>query len=285
MMMNSGSLYNNSDIDIADHDHPLTVTSCGHYTLVKKEIFSTFRPKGRRDYQLLYIIKGTAYFETDGNMHPVREGNIVIYYPNEPQRYYYKLCDSPEIYWLHFTGNNVMEILLDKGLAPEKIFYVQVKNDYGIMFRNIIQELQLKRKSFEELANTYGSELFILMSRSIFEKENKLYLRNKQVEQAVKLLESRFNQPFSVSAYATKSNMSVCWFTRMFHKQVGVSPQQYLTNVRINKAKELLSSSSYNIGEIGDIVGYQNALYFSRVFKKQTGLSPTEYRKLNRGKA
>ncbi len=72
--------------------------------------------------------------------------------------------------------------------------------------------------------------------------------------------------------------MSVSWFARVFKRHTGTSPQQYLINVRINKAKELLVSSTYNISKIAEIVGYYNPLYFSRVFKKHTGCSPSEYR-------
>ena len=57
-----------------------------------------------------------------------------------------------------------------------------------------------------------------------------------------------------------------------------MTPQRYLTDIRLNQAKELLISSSLNVGEIAAIVGYENALYFSRVFRKYAGLSPSAYR-------
>jgi AraC-like DNA-binding protein len=280
MLNISGYLSLNSDIDIVDDEHPLTVTSCGHYTLVNKELFKTDRAYGRRDFQLLYVKKGIAYFDINGQSHAVTEGHIVIYHPNDPQSYYYKLCDAPDIYWIHFTGYQAKELLKRKGLSSAKIINVMLKNEYSILFDNIIHEFQLRRKNFEDLANTYAYELFNLMSRSVSEiAENNRFEKSEQIEQAVKLLQSRFYEPFSLSGFAKQCNMSVCWFTRIFHRRVGVSPQQYLTDVRMNKAKELLASTSYNIGEIGEIVGYQNALYFSRIFKKQTGYSPSEYKK------
>ena len=72
--------------------------------------------------------------------------------------------------------------------------------------------------------------------------------------------------------------MSVCWFIRSFKRYTGVTPLQYITTIRINKAKELLKDSGYSIQEIGSLVGYDNQLYFSRMFKKQTGCSPSQYR-------
>ena len=59
---------------------------------------------------------------------------------------------------------------------------------------------------------------------------------------------------------------------------MGMTPMQYITFLRITRAKELLRSTDYSIQEISSMVGYENPLYFSRIFKKQTGYSPSEYR-------
>ena len=73
--------------------------------------------------------------------------------------------------------------------------------------------------------------------------------------------------------------MSVCWFIRSFKRYMGVTPMQYVTSIRINKAKELLKNTNYSIQEISGLVGYENPLYFSRIFRKQIGCSPSGYRK------
>ncbi len=72
--------------------------------------------------------------------------------------------------------------------------------------------------------------------------------------------------------------MSVCWFTQLFKRQLGVSPQQYLMNIRISRACELLASGS-GVAEASEAIGYVDALYFSRIFKKHTGQTPSQYRK------
>ena len=73
--------------------------------------------------------------------------------------------------------------------------------------------------------------------------------------------------------------MSVCWFIRCFKRYMGMTPLQYVTSIRITKAKDLLKNTAFTIQEVGRLVGYENPLYFSRIFKKQTGHSPSEYRK------
>ena len=59
---------------------------------------------------------------------------------------------------------------------------------------------------------------------------------------------------------------------------MGMTPMQYITSIRMTKAKELLETTDLTINEIGDLIGYQNALYFSRIFKKTVGTAPTAYR-------
>ncbi len=73
--------------------------------------------------------------------------------------------------------------------------------------------------------------------------------------------------------------MSVSWFIRSFRHYMGMTPMQYITSIRINKARELLKNTDYSIQEISALSGYENPLYFSRIFHKQTGYSPSRYRR------
>lgn len=84
-----------------------------------------------------------------------------------------------------------------------------------------------------------------------------------------------------IEDYAKSRHMSCCWFIRCFKQQMGVPPLKYLTQIRINRARELLTGTDYTISEISEIAGYNNPLYFSKLFKKQTGVSPKAYRERN----
>ncbi len=73
--------------------------------------------------------------------------------------------------------------------------------------------------------------------------------------------------------------MSPCYFSVIFKQQTGKTFNRYLTDIRINTAKDLILYTDEKSYEIGPKVGYDNASYFSTVFKKTTGMSPTEYKK------
>ena len=79
-----------------------------------------------------------------------------------------------------------------------------------------------------------------------------------------------------VASHVALSNNHFC---TVFSQEMGVTFTEYLTAVRISRAKELLSSTAMRTGDVAYAVGYNDPHYFSYLFKKNTGLSPRDYRK------
>ena len=82
----------------------------------------------------------------------------------------------------------------------------------------------------------------------------------------------------SLNEVAGQANLSPSHFSTVFSQETGQTFKQYLTEVRIKRAKELLRSSTLRSFEIAYQIGYSDPHYFSYVFRKHTGLSPKEYR-------
>jgi transcriptional regulator GlxA family with amidase domain len=76
--------------------------------------------------------------------------------------------------------------------------------------------------------------------------------------------------------------MSTSWFGKSFAAAAGMSPKQYILDLRIRNAQILLETTDGTVSEIARIVGYDNPMYFSRLFRKAKGLSPLNYRKVYR---
>lgn len=281
MISLSGYLYPDSDCDTLPEGTALAVISCGHYILKTKQLMLTRRPGGRRDYQLLYVQNGSARFLARGEYRRVNSGEAVLYCPGEPQEYAYDLEDSPDIYWVHFGGTAAADLLNRCGLAEGGWLPVSVREEYARLFDGIIRELQHRNPMFQELVALYFQELATQMGRAVMEKRGRFLPGRQEVERAVERMHHRFSEPFSLKEYADQCHMSPCWFTRLFHRQTGASPRRYLTGIRLNKARELLASSGFTVGDIAQAVGYPNALYFSRIFKKYVGISPSGYRGLH----
>ena len=273
--------WHHSRRDFKDKKHPLFVASCGTYRLTTVPRLPTHRPRGRLDYQLLYIASGKAHFYFSGKEEILSAGHMVLYRPKEEQRYYYYGAEQPEIYWVHFTGNNVKNILRKYGIADDvHTIFTGTSLEYKRIYISMIQELQMCKNDYEELLVHYFSELLIMIHRIIVEKpKKKNVVLMQEMDQAVQYFQEHYNKPLSIKEYAATHNLSEGWFIQNFKQYTNSTPAQYLLSLRIHNAKVLLESTNYNVTEISNIIGYENPLYFSRIFKKQTGFSRSEYRK------
>lgn len=281
MYVNSGYL-NNSRLDFKDKTRPLIVGSCGTYHLYTRPRLSTWRPRGRLDYQLIYIASGRAYFyfEKDKPPQAVPAGYMVLFRPREEQHYEYFGTDQTEVFWVHFTGSHVRQILHQYHF-PEKehVIYCGLSLDYRWIFRQMIRELQLTKPNYQDLLVHLLYHIFLLINRQKASgtRENTYML--EETEAALRYFHENYHTAISIEEYARSIHVSVSWFIQKFKEHTGTSPMQYILTLRITNAQYLLETSSYSVKEIAEIVGYDNPLYFSRLFKKQLGVSPREYRR------
>ena len=279
MYINAGYL-NNSRTDFKDNSSPLVVGSCGTYRLKTRPKLPTYWQKGRRDYQILYVANGKTHFWFDGREEIVSTGHMVLYKPEEIQKYVYYLEDNPEVFWIHFTGRDVKNILAYHGISlDEHVFYCGVLPDYKALFRKIIQELQLCRYGYEDYIASLFNDILLLVDRQQHEQKKATGNVQEQIERAAAYFNENYNTKISIDDYAESLHISTNWFIHNFKQYAGMSPAQYILSLRMVNAQSLLERTTYNIKEISEIVGYENPLYFSRVFKKEIGKSPAQYRK------
>ena len=282
MYMNTGYL-SHSHMDFKDKSRPLIVGSCGIYRLSEQPKMPTYRPRGRVDFQIIYIAAGCGHFHFDtvDNETIVPAGNIVIFRPKELQKYEYYGEDKTEVYWIHFTGSDVKNILRKYGFPDnERIFPVGTSMEYERVFKRIIIELQRCQDNYEEMLTLLLRHLLIIFQRELTREH---VLKNEyldhEMDTAVTYFNENYNRDINIEEYATSKGMSVSWFIRSCKKFTGSTPMQFIVALRVNNAQVLLETTNYSINEISKIVGYDNQLYFSRLFHKLKGFSPREYRK------
>lgn len=280
MYINSGYL-NNTRIPYKDKSKPLIVGSCGTYRLNGTETLPTWRPRGRIDYQLLYIASGKTLFHFGDETKEVAAGHMVLFQPRQEQRYEYFGEDKPEVYWVHFTGSEVKNILRHYHIPLDRnVFYSGSTSTFTYLFKELINEIQTCRTGYEELTEMYLRQILLLVQRNWEERKPTVSSHiQEEIDYARKYFNEHYNEEINIEEYAQSRSMSISWFLRNFKQITGTSPMQYILNIRIGNAATLLETTDYNITEISTIIGYDNPLYFSRIFKKQKGISPANYRK------
>ena len=174
-----------------------------------------------------------------------------------------------------------------------------------------ISDIRLKTLEFvlwaERLAYSKGGHVYHFRSRSEYlpevcsiENPNELRLWFvKHIEKAVTMINSshedktvsavdkakdyidaNYSKDLSLDDISRKFDISPYYFSKLFKNKTGVNFIDYLTNIRIERAKELLADSDASMKEICSEVGYSDPNYFSRIFKKVTGVTPTEYKEV-----
>ncbi|MDQ6422909.1 response regulator [Paenibacillus sp. LHD-117] len=100
----------------------------------------------------------------------------------------------------------------------------------------------------------------------------------KAVEVAMQYIHSHFASELTLEKVASVVYLNTVYFSQLFKQKTGGGFKEYVTQLRLDRAMELLSQSELKIGEIADRVGYSDVRHFSQIFRKKTGCTPSEYR-------
>ncbi len=92
------------------------------------------------------------------------------------------------------------------------------------------------------------------------------------------MLNHYFEPDFNYERMCEQSGLSYSYFKELFIKRYGISPVKYVTNLRMEKAKELLITGQYSVTETAEMCGFDSVYYFSRLFKSHTGVAPSNYK-------
>lgn len=259
---------NAKDLSNFPSDKYLQINSCGYQNTLPG--CTIVRKKGRYDYHILLISIGTCEVLHNGKMHTLNPGNLVIYAPDEEQKY--KFVTDCTSLWIHFTGTIAQEVLESCNLKSG-IYNIDYNKNVFDAFTNVIQRFHQAGR--EKYANSSLLELIY----NIADAKNNEYSKNEKVILPIlEYINANYNQKISLDELAAKSGYSKSRFSHVFFEVTGTTPIKYQNSVRLNVSCELLSSTKQSISDIAYSCGFSDSLYYSRVFKKMYNMSPSEYR-------
>ncbi len=178
-------------------------------------------------------------------------------------------------------------------LSPIHSFYV-IEIEQMITLYNILQKMEEHQEQHSLQADIAESDIYSiemnklaiksLFYQFIFEfyQQKKMSQRmqtNNLAEQTMLIINRFYNEPLTLDMIGQKLGYHSKYLARKFKQETGHSPIDYLIQVRLNKARELLTHTEETINAIAAAIGYDDTFYFTRLFKKQTGLTPSEFRK------
>ncbi|HAT54901.1 MAG TPA: AraC family transcriptional regulator [Lactobacillus sp.] len=251
-------------------------------------------------FECIYVLEGTEFVEIHDEHYELKSGDFFII----PPEFSHRVWAGKDLtyFCFHFDIDNPeLKIRLIQGLqycyrvdsplcrllAP----HLQCLDDlidpdgYDFDTQMTIQiELSQMLQAFYETSKAAvisGSTEIAEYSRLIAD-----YLKTeltRQVLEFVKEGQTSGVGTVEISAAIRKIGFSDGYGFRMFKETYGISPRKYLSKLKINEAKKLLTKPQYSVTDVGEALGYNNSANFSRQFKRWTGSTPNEYRKSQMG--
>ncbi len=237
--------------------------------------FLTDNAEGRLDYYLLYVVQGKLMMCFPDGEREMKPGNFVIIPPRTHYRYTYEGGGEISYFWVHFTGGQVESILKEYGLTLyPAVHKIDEDGSVGRKFRNLFDAFSQQDRFRDREVSLLFDRLLLFLARRVANGGRS----TQMLAASLQLLHSAYHEDLRVSTLANAENLSVSRYNAVFNRQMGVSPMEYLTRIRISSACELLETTNLPIKEISVTVGYADPHFFSRVFRARLGVSPKAYR-------
>lgn len=262
------------DNDFAVTDSPFVVNCTGYHCFSEEVRVASLR----RDYYLLYLVRGSLEIQRPHTGRLMRAGELFVFPPEEPFAYAKPEGEPFEYYWMHFSGSHAAELLQKCSITPGRI--VTPGNHEGLCeaFRSLFRAF-LRRDTFFTLeAAAKGQILLVRTGRYLSGPSTDAPRDFSRVSRALNVIHDDLSAPVSVQDLADAEHMSVSYFRKLFREVTGMSPQEYIIFSRLNYACELLRQTDFPLRVISASVGYEDPQYFIRLFGRRLGLSPGQYR-------
>lgn len=228
-----------------------------------------------------YVTKGYGTFKFNGKVYNLKQGDIFILLKGMQVEYVASIDDPWEYYWIGFSGSNANEYLNRTSITNSCVANCEENSKIPQIILNMCEISKTYNPSRSDdilLLKELYSLLYVLIEEFPKPFEYKDKELHTYIQDALNFINSNYMHSITVQEIADYVNLSRSYLYKMFIKNLGISPQRYLINLRMYKATLLLKGTKFPIGEVANSVGYSDSLLFSKTFSKHFSMSPLNYR-------
>ncbi len=225
-----------------------------------------------REYYLIhYIVEGCGCFARGGVTHSLGKGCMFLIRPGELTFYQADEKTPWEYVWIGFDGS-LCPALLEEAGFPEEICWREAPQA-----ARIFEELRAIPDRMPSTELSLCSRLFELLS-VLSAQDPPAHTSRDYVTRTADYIRANYALPISIESIASMLGIDRRYLSRIFLRETGVTPKEFLVRVRLSRAAELLEGASCTVTETARSVGYEDVYNFSKIFKKKFGISPAFYR-------
>lgn len=248
---------------------------------------SWIESKQHVDYDLWYVYSGEIEIRIHEEVYYASEGDLVLFNPNMPYTAT-SYSDGYSINYTHFDfglGNNFRILdnfklsgIIDTKLIPEEIhlflnayeLYKQQTPMSGLRLKGNLMNLIAKIIEIYSLGEYQGK--FIQNT-----SPQKQTINLQALQPVFKYIHDHLHQPLRIEELAMIAGLSEKYFIYYFKEALGVTPGQYIYQLKMNRARDLLYNRQYSVQQIADMLGYADPYSFSKAFKKHYKVPPSRF--------
>ncbi len=243
----------------------------------------TYGPATRDHYLLHFVHSGKGTYYCDNKSYTLSAGQGFLISPNMITSYRAD-CEHPWTYsWIGFNGTNAESYLNQMGLSVESPVFAYRDQS---AFMQIFSELKTLNRNtvvgqIRMIGYLYMLLALLMENASLLSIQGKAFFSSKEeyIKNAVTYIQTNYSAKISVEEIAGYIGLNRSYFGAIFKEYTNSTPQDFIVDFRVDKAKKLLLNTSLSIGDVARSVGYEDPLTFSKLFKKKVGVSPNTYRK------
>jgi len=253
-------------------------------------------------HELMIIVQGKATHLLNDREYPLLPGDVYFIRPGDKHGFVVRDPDVLQEVNLVFRLDQLNLDLRDITAIPgyQAMFVLEPalrkQTDFAARLRlnpeelkkvlDIVDEMEYElakeHPGYRLRSVTLLLELLVFLSRSYTKSEILDTRKIQRMGEAVSYIEHNLSEDMTVAQLAERAHCTTNQLREIFQKAYGVSPLEYLTRARINRAMELLRDADWSITRIAFDCGFNDSNYFTRTFRKHTGTTPSTYRKTNR---
>ena len=283
----------------------ITIRSKGDDNFLMRMYYSIVKPFHREymehhhtEFEISLIVKGFGTYRVDDRLYDIRPGDIFLYSTNEIHCITDVVdCDEMQIMNIHFEPRFIwanrsdmfdakyLKIFFDRSGSFENRLDRQnpATAEIAQLMMDIENEAVSRSAEYELMIKVKLLNILVLLIREYdYVNTAETYIEStkfNQISQAMRYLDENITESLSLDEIAAKANLNKTYFATLFRRLNGVTPWDYITARRVEKAAELLASTNMSVLEVATACGFNSASNFNRAFRKVTGMSPSDSRR------
>ena len=228
--------------------------------------------------ELTYVDQGELHTVADGQDILLKQGEIAFKGPNQWHMDYADMGVAPRYVTITFDleGVDITPLLNRKFAAPQSAV---------TLIQHMLREQERMDAYSQDMILSYLSALVLTILRHADAPEAKLkasnsvHSENEIIRRAQQYISGHIREKLSVPLVARMVDVSPSYLTALFHKNLQISPGEYIRRIKLQESKQMIREGNLNFTEIAAALQYSTVHHFSRQFKEKFGITPTEYAK------